>query len=349
MLKYIEIYRNNLKYGAGKAFLSIIFILYFYCISTLYSQNADTNWAKLGKKIAIQPGLNISAWLDRGIVSNMKPVGDGTYIIKLDLTPGYYYNFLFYGDTTNSVPDGLSPNYTYYDQVPSKGRILTSTSSNGTGFSTNYAYYGAVGDNYDARRVVYVPEFGSGTNFYVFNNFSDKPLPPEKFDAIPQDGQVILNWNYPKGNWGQLDANVIAGGSYYIYTNTSGPTNNFGVLTNLKGNITSFTHTGLVNGTTYYYFIVSSDAYTGVSGTPLTNMRSASNSAYATPNSYMPVYFKVQDIRWDYVKKHQFLVWLTPSDRDGRSYWDKVPGRVVRCVVEGDKDGKGNKGYKGGR
>jgi len=322
--------------------ISLLYLYFIFTISLLYPQTAHTNWAKLTKKIAIHPGVKISAWLDRGIVTNMTPAGDGTYIIRLDLTPGYSYNFLFFAETDNNPPTGLSPYYIYYDQVPSRGRILTSINSNGTGWTTNYAYYGAVGKNYDARRIVYVPEFGPGTNFYVFNNFSDRPLPPQKFEALPRDSAIILNWTLPDGNWGQLDANVVGGGSFYIYTNTTGATNNFGLLTNLPGYVTSFTHTGLVNGTTYYYVIVSSDAYTGAAGTALTNMKSElpkpwgvqAAQAYATPKDFMPVYFKVQDIRWDAVEKNNYLVWLTPAEFDARFYFNKFPGRILKVKLK---------------
>jgi len=340
-----QIYKTlTLKYYKMPILLSkICFLLLFSTYSILEGlTNANTNWAKLAKKIAIHPGKNISAWLDRGIVSNMQPAGDGTYIIKLDLTPGYEYNFIFFAVTSNNPPDGLDAYFTYYDQVPSKGRILTSINSNGTSWNTNYAYYGPVGKYFDARRIIFVPEFGSGTNLYVFNNFSDKPLPPEKFEALPQNNKVILNWSYPKGNWNQIDPNVIAGGKYLIYTNTTSITSAFGLLATINGNVTSFTHTGLVNGKTYYYAIISSDAYSAPSGLALTNMKSStSNKSFATPNDSIPVYFKVQnnlfkiqEANWNKIAENNYLAFFTPLNCDARFYFNKIPVRVTRVILK---------------
>ncbi len=308
-------------------------------MSFLYSQQANTNWGKITKKIAVYPSLNDSAWLGKGIVTNMVPVGDGTYEVKLNLTPGQIYNYIFFAQTDDNPPDGLYPNSTYYDQVPTLGNIPTSKNSNVVQY-TNYAYYGAVGENRDARRIIKVPDTNvihTGEKFYVFNNFSDSPKPPDKVEALPGDKQIILHWYPAKGQWNIEDINVKIGGKYRIYYNSTGADSNFSLLTEIDGNITSYTHTGLVNGTTYYYVIVAVDAYLGSKSSPFPTMTSdlpvtngtLTAQSYATPNSKIPVYFKVENIDMEVVKKNDYLVWLTPSDKDGRFYYNKLPGRMA--------------------
>ncbi len=333
-----------IKFKKGKyIFNEIIIFLLFFITSSLYSQYANTNWANLKKKIAIYPSLNESAWLGKGIVTNMVPVGDGTYEIKLNLTPGEYYNYIFFVYTEANSEAGLAPYSTYYDQVPTIGYIPASTTSNTIQF-TNIAYYGAVGDNRDARRIIKVPLFltNAGSKLYVFNNFSEAPKPPEKVEALPGDKKIILNWYPAKGQWNIEDINVKIGGRYSIYYNSTGADANFTFLTDVMGNVTTYTHRGLVNGTTYYYVIVSVDAYqkspfeTKTSDLPVTN-GSTTAQAYATPYTTMPVYFKVENIKLNIVKKENYLVWLTPSDKDGRLWWNKYPARMAIATPERKK------------
>ncbi len=319
----------------------IILLFLFYFITGLRGDWANTNWAKLKKKIAIQYSTNISAWLDRGFVTNLTPVGDGTYVVKLYLTPGETYNFIFFAETDDNPPPGLNPNTTYYDQVPTSGWIPVSTNSNATVIFTNYAWYDGIGTSKDARRVIKVPEVSDGQAVWVFNNFSDAPKPPDSVEAIPGNGEIILNWTPAKGQWNMEEVNVLAGGSYLIYVSND-PATNFAFVTNLPSNVTSFTHRGLTNGYTYYYVIVASDAYTGSEGTVFENKKSelpppdgkAEYQAFATPNSTIPVYFKVEKINWEVVKQKKYLVWLTPAQFDGRFFPWKTPGRIVKCVLK---------------
>lgn len=312
-------------------------------INTLMAQRAHTNWGKLEKYLVIQPSLNISAWETRSFVTNMTPVGDGTYQVKMDLTPGQYYNFVFMARTSTNAPGGLPENYTYYDQPPSTGWIPTSKDPDTIQY-TNQAWYGSVTDAGDARRILLVPDLSAGESLYVFNNFNSKPSVPETVQALAGDGQVTLNWSKSKGNWSWDDINVMAGGYYYIYYNSTGPTNDYTLLASLYGNTTSFTHRNLSNGTIYYYVIVTADAYSQSVGEPFEKKTSdlpppsgkAANQAWATPRGTMPVYFKVEHLDWNVVVKKNYLVWLTPADKDGRFFFSKTPGRIIKIKAGDD-------------
>lgn len=304
-------------------------------------QKAHTNWAKLDKYLVIQPSLNVSAWENRSIVSNMVPVGDGTYQVKLDLTPGQYYNFLFMAKTGSNPPLGLDVDTTYYDQSPGQGYIPTSKNPDTVQY-TNHAWYGQVSEDNDQRRILLVPNLGTGESLYVFNNFNESPNPPDTVEALPGDGRIILNWSKAQGSWNQDDVNILAGGEYTIYYNNVDASSNYTALTTVEGNVTSYTHTGLANGVTYYYIIVTKDAYMQSTGYPFPQKSSdlpplageAGNQAYATPRGTMPVYFKVEQINWKIVEEKNYLVWLTPSSEDGRVYNRKVPGRIIKVKIE---------------
>ncbi len=310
-------------------------------VSILFAQKAHTNWGKLNKSLVIQPSLNVSAWENRSFVTNMTPVGDGTYVVRMDLTPGEYYNFIFQASTSTNSPPGIVGNSTFFDQPPSTGWIPAST-VDGTIMFSNVAWFGGVTQSKDARRILKVPELASGESLYVYNNFNEIPNLPETIQALPGDQKVILNWSVPKGNWKWDDANVIAGGTISVYFNSTGASSDYSLLAQLQGNITSFTHAGLVNGTTYYYILVVSDAYLQAPGLPFANKSTplppptgtAVNQASVTPRGTLPVYFKVENIDWDVVEKSKYIVWLTPSDMDGRFHNNKIPGRIVRVAPE---------------
>lgn len=307
----------------------------------LYGQAAHTNWSKLSKYLVIQPSLNISAWENRSFVTQMTPVGDGTYQVRMNLTPGQVYNYVFMAKSSLQPPPGVSPDYTYYDQPPSTGGIPTSRNPS-TVEATNQAWYASVTSAGDARRVILVPDLASGEELYVFNNFNASPKLPDRIEALAGDGKVTLSWSLPRAAWNWEDVNVLSGGKFYLYFNSSGPTNNYALLASLEGNVTSYTHTGLVNNTVYYYVLVVADAYLQAPGLPFENKKTAlpppsgkaSSQASATPRGTMPVYFKVEKMDWDVVAKGRFLVWLTPEGQDGRTYFNKTAGRIIRVEVK---------------
>ena len=90
------------------------------------------------------------------------------------------------------------------------------------------------------------------------------PAPPTNLTANPGNGQVSLAWNASSGAL-----------SYNVYWSTSsGVTTANG--TKVTGVTSPYLHTGLTNGTTYYYIVTAVNTY-GESG--------ASNQASATPTS----------------------------------------------------------------
>ena len=305
-----------------------------------FGQSASSNWGKLQKVLVIQPSLNISAWNDRSFVTNMVPVGDGTFEVKMMLTPGQSYNYLLEAKTGSNAPAGLPKYYSWVDQPPSIGVIPASRYPSTVEF-TNVAKYGSVTKSQDARRILTVPYLAPGESLYVFNNFNASPKLPASLQALPGNGKAILNWSTPQGNWNADDINVLAGGRIMVYSSTA-PDSNFILTSTLPGNATSYTQTGLVNGTTYYYILAVSDAYTQASNQPFENKStplpppygSASGAVSTTPRGTIPVYFKVENIKWEVVSNRNYLVWLTPAEEDARTYAQKIAGRITRVVVK---------------
>jgi autotransporter-associated beta strand protein len=73
------------------------------------------------------------------------------------------------------------------------------------------------------------------------------PLAPASLSAIAGNAQVILSWTAVPGVTG-----------YYLYSGTSSGDETNTVVANYSG--TSYTNTGLVNGTTYYYLVASTNS-----------------------------------------------------------------------------------------
>ncbi|TAL02032.1 MAG: hypothetical protein EPO07_07740, partial [Verrucomicrobia bacterium] len=88
------------------------------------------------------------------------------------------------------------------------------------------------------------------------------PLAPISLSAFPGNAQVVLSWTAVPGVTG-----------YYLYGGTNSGDETNVVLANYSG--TSYTNTGLLNGTTYYYVVASTNS-TGESPN--------SPEASATPN-----------------------------------------------------------------
>jgi autotransporter-associated beta strand protein len=88
------------------------------------------------------------------------------------------------------------------------------------------------------------------------------PLAPISLSAIPGNAQVTLSWTPVPGANG-----------YYLYSGTSSGNETNVVIANYSG--TSFTNTSLINGTTYYYVVTS---------TNLNGESPDSPEASATPN-----------------------------------------------------------------
>ena len=88
------------------------------------------------------------------------------------------------------------------------------------------------------------------------------PAAPLSLTAVAGDSQIVLAWS-----------SVANATGYYLYSGTSSSNENVIVLANYSG--TSYTNTGLANGTTYYYYVTATNAG-GVSP--------KSSEAFATPS-----------------------------------------------------------------
>jgi len=101
------------------------------------------------------------------------------------------------------------------------------------------------------------------------------PLAPISLSAIPGNAQVTLSWTAVPGV-----------GNYYLFSGTNSGNETNVVLTGYSG--TSYTNTGLINGTTYY-FVVASTNSTGLSPN--------SPEASATPD--INIVFTPRSLTWN--------------------------------------------------
>jgi len=327
---------------------------------------ADSAWGdtRMQKKISIQQGTNVAAWDTRGdilMASTMTPVGDGTYCIKVDnlLCPGAIYNYVFMAVST-SAPTGLTSGTTYYDPVPSSGAdagfVVCTDSTNVAGtLQAGAGYYSSLGS--DARRVLSIPY--DVDKLWVYNNYGSTPS-VMNVQAIPTGANsVTVSWDHDSA-WadkekGTLDEkfkpiDVIMGGKYSVYQAT-GLASVYEFSTSTPGYSTSISTQGLTTGVTYYFVVVSSDAYAGLTNTPNTADGNLASYMYETvlsttaggtsvpydasarPSAAIPVYFKVEKPNWDYIEQNGYTVYMTPVGEDGRSFPNKVQGKITRVYI----------------
>ncbi len=110
-------------------------------------------------------------------------------------------------------------------------------------------------------------------NFFLFGcgggggnngggNITNPPDTPANIKATPGNGQVMLDWD-----------NVTNASSYNIYwATTSGVTKNIGLKQ--TATVSLYVHTGLLNGTTYYYVVTAVNS---------AGESAESNEVFATP------------------------------------------------------------------
>ncbi len=325
--------------------LYIFFVLFLFTNKILLTQPAPSygvksQFSSIQRRLLIKQGILYSADIN-DVITNAIPVGDGTYYFKLDLIRGGIYNFIFQAKMNNNW---------VYEQIPNTGAFPTSTNNN----SVSDKKGGTITrlDNGNVRREITVPI--NGDAYYVFCNFGHHPNPPTLIGK-PGDKKIILTIK-PIGRWGYLQPDVVYGGKVSLYKAKvdRGP---YTFLTNLYfngENSITYTNKNLVNGTTYYYVAIVYDAYNGTNLSvirgPLEkeidvpdydtyisqdNIDANMFSGYSlqdsiTPEKAIKVIFKVENIKWDVVKKNNYLVWLTPWNKDGRLYFNKLPGRILR-------------------
>ena len=327
--------------------------------------NGANEYGQIPKFISLQQGISTSSWLDRGDVfksSAMAAVGDGTYLISANLYPGLVYNFIFFAKTGGTAATGLSPNTTYYDCPRNSGDdagfFIATDSGNPVGSKqAGKAWFANVAGS-DSRRLIQVP-YNAG-NAWVYNNWSSTPV--TTVSALPSGATSIDLSIGAHSTWGTSEEykaiDVYAGGKFYIYR-SSAIGGNYKIIasstsTDLGSNMV-FTDNGLTTGASYFYILIASDAYkgamnamgTGVSAADSCLVRQLTNGATAPvgtpatitddislrPAPAIPVYFKIEAPDWDYISTHGNVVYLTPSDVDGRFYPNKVQGVITRVYL----------------
>ncbi|PKN00563.1 MAG: hypothetical protein CVU78_00370 [Elusimicrobia bacterium HGW-Elusimicrobia-2] len=323
---------------------------------------ASSAWGdkRVQKKISIQQGTSVGAYVDRGdilMASTMTAVGDGTYYIKVEnlLCPGAVYNYQFMAVST-SAPTGLTSGTTYYDPVPSSGSdaaFVVSASSGGAGQPalsniSGAGYYGGTGDG--GRRILSIPYDVS--QLWVYNNWGSTPSVASVQASPTGADSVTVSWVQTDPWTGGISKpiDVIMGGKYFVYQST-GLASVYEFSTSTHGYSTSISTQGLITGSTYYFVVVSSDAYAGLTNTPNTPDGNLATYAYSTvisttaggtdvpysasarPSAAIPVYFKVEKPNWDYIEANGYLVYLTPVGEDGRYFRNKIQGKITRVCM----------------
>lgn len=185
-------------------------------------------------------------------------------------------SYSLYRSTTNSMPS--SPAVT--------GISSSATSYSDTGLSTGEGYYywlTAVTSSGSSQ-----PSTSSGTTL---------PGSPTSLVATRGDAQVTLSWSGPSPNG---DAPIT---KYNIYRSTTA-TMPSTATTSVSG--TSYTDTGLTNGTTYYYWV------TAVNGGGEGSAASASATPATIPSSPQNLSVTPDDIPDELV-----VTWSAPSSNGG--------------------------------
>lgn len=358
-LKGKKVKRFNLLSSLSICIFTVLFLT-AYCLPLLFAGD----WGSVQKSIAIQHGLATSVWESTdgsranvtfeqfGVSTpSMVPEGDGTYSLTVNLFPAAEYNYIFFAEVNGAK---------FYDTVNSgkRGTIVLSTSSTQIALPSGAtAYTGSIGG--DARRILVMPDVSEGTTVYVLNNFGDAPNPPRNVRAFPGQSAVRLKWDEPDTAWCQTPpcgsmraTDVLIGGGFRVFRSTDisiGYTDIGYVAgsTATANTVYDFNDSGLTAGVTYYYIVVSSDAYTGQMGMmKIPNLTSgvpgpgSVQQAKARPGRPVEILFKVQDIEWEKVKRKDYVVWMTPQKFDARWYSGKLKGRIIQVYVPPDEDEK---------
>ena len=157
--------------------------------------------------------------------------------------------------------------YKVYRGTFSGGETLLTTLANVTSWSDNSVTNGTP-YFYEVTAVNAVGESGLSNEASAVP--AGAPGPPTLTAASPSSGSVALSWNAPASNGGA----GITGYRVYRSTASGGE-----ILLTTLGAVTSWTDTGLTNGTTYYYKVT---ALNSVGESALSNELSGTPAAAAT-------------------------------------------------------------------
>lgn len=304
--------------------------------------SASDTWGQVGRDLVVQPGTSVSCWSDpaRSQITNgpmaMVPVGDGTYETVVGLIRGQTYNYFFFVNAGASPAGRLTAFNTYYDIVPTSGRINAST--NGVAVNeTTAARYGQAG-NFDARRILTVPaSLNPGDTLWVFNNLGETPGVVTSLLAYAEgDTQIRLQWDGPYGFWGTggeafKAADVLAGGRIEILrADTSG-----GLYTQvaaIDGKEVTWLDSGLASANTYYYVVRCRDAYQGgLADSFPQRLGDTTAPVHSSPQGPVNTYFIVQGADEEVLASKGWLAYLTPWGEPPTS--PKWAGRMVRIFL----------------
>ena len=131
---------------------------------------------------------------------------------------------------------------------PTPIATVTGTSYTNTGLTNGTTYYyivkatNSIGDSPASNEASATP-----------NVVVSKPSAPTSVTATPGNGQVVVNWAAPASNGGGAIS------SYTVYRSLSS-SSGYAVVGTTTGSATSFTNTGLTNGTTYFYEVSASNS-----------------------------------------------------------------------------------------
>ncbi|MEW5693954.1 MAG: hypothetical protein AB1765_11740, partial [Candidatus Hydrogenedentota bacterium] len=232
--------------------------LFFFSVilllaSPLHATITDT-WANIPKVLFGDFFPDSGTWQNYPITMT-GPDTEGRWNVTLQLSPGAYFEYKF-----------------------------AALINNDTKWEPNFA-------TASGNREITIEDDGTG-KMVVYHNFADTPSVPSGVIAQPGNQMVILTWSSPADN-SRWDVQYGGGYNIYISTTAAGPpwtkVNTDTIFADTDGT-QSYTITGLVNDSSYYFVLECFDAYFDTWG-PLYSGYSDIKSA--TPSLPVLVYFRV--------------------------------------------------------